>query len=167
VRVGSDCGVPGIPNVFVIGDTASFEQEGKPLPGVAQVALQQGRYVASLIANRVDSGPLLPPFRYRNLGNLAIVGRGFALLDKDNWKMAGFLAWLAWALVHIAQLAAFMNRLRVMVQWGWAYFTRQHGSRLILEPRRPIGLSTPMPPPSAPAPTEAGEERPAEAHGPK
>jgi NADH dehydrogenase FAD-containing subunit len=135
VRVGSDCSVPGRPSNFVIGDTASFEQDGKPLPGVAQVALQQGRHVATVIASRVHGKPAPPPFRYRNLGNLAIVGRGYAILDRGRRRMAGFTAWLIWALVHIAQLAAFMNRLRVMVQWAWAYFTRQHGSRLILEPR--------------------------------
>jgi NADH dehydrogenase FAD-containing subunit len=138
VRVGRDCSVPGRPEVFVIGDTASYEQDGKPLPGVAQVAMQQGRHVAAVITARVEGGPAPPPFHYHNLGNLAIVGRGFALLDKDRWRMSGYIAWLAWALVHIAQLAAFMNRLRVMVQWAWAYFTRQHGSRLILQGREPV-----------------------------
>jgi NADH dehydrogenase len=142
VRVAADCGVPGRSGVFVIGDTASFEQDGETLPGVAQVALQQGRYVAAVIVSRVQGGPVPPPFRYRNLGNLAIVGRGFALMDSNGRRMAGYTAWLIWALVHIAQLAAFMNRLRVMVQWGWAYFTRQHGSRLILEPRPTVGRGT-------------------------
>jgi NADH:ubiquinone reductase (H+-translocating) len=132
VQVGLDCGVSGLTGVFVIGDTASFEQDGKPLPGVAQVALQQGDYVASVIASRVQSGAPPVPFHYRNLGNLAIVGRGFALLETDHRRMAGHVAWLVWALVHIMQLAAFMNRLRVMVQWAWAYFTRQAGSRLIV-----------------------------------
>ncbi len=142
VRVGPHCEVPDRPNVFVIGDTASFEEDGKPLPGVAQVAMQQGRHVAAVIAGRVEGGPAPPPFHYHNLGNMAIVGRGFALLDKDRWQMSGYVAWLAWALVHIAQLAAFMNRLRVMTQWAWAYFTRQHGSRLIVAPRGSVGLST-------------------------
>jgi NADH:ubiquinone reductase (H+-translocating) len=139
VKVGPDCSVPGLPDVFVIGDTACLEQDGKPLPGVAQVALQQGRYVGTTIGHRVDGGPALPSFHYQNLGNMAIVGRGFAVLDRGRWRMAGYLAWLAWALVHIAQLAAFMNRLRVMVQWAWAYFTRQHGSRLIVEPTKTSG----------------------------
>jgi NADH dehydrogenase FAD-containing subunit len=137
VRVGRECSVPGLPGIFVIGDTATLEQDGKPLPGVAQVAMQQGQYVASLIASQVARTAAPPPFRYKNLGNLAIVGRGFALLDKDNWKSSGFIAWLVWALVHIAALAAFMNRVRVMVQWAWAYCTRQHGSRVILEPSKP------------------------------
>ena len=140
VRVGPDCSVPGLPDVFVIGDTASFEQDGQPLPGVAQVAMQQGRYVAGVILARIQGDPAPPPFRYRNLGNMAIVGRGFALLDKDRFRMSGYVAWLAWALVHIYQLAAFMNRLRVMVQWAWAYITRQHGSRLIYDPRGVVGL---------------------------
>jgi NADH dehydrogenase len=138
--------VPGDAAVFVIGDTAAFDQDGKPLPGVAQVALQQGGYVAAVIAGRVQGRPALSPFAYRNLGNLAIVGRGFALLDSGRRRMAGHTAWIIWALVHIAQLAAFMNRLRVMVQWGWAYFTRQHGSRLILEPRPSAGPGKPARP---------------------
>jgi NADH dehydrogenase len=100
------------------------------------VALQQGDYVASVIASHAREGALRPPqFHYRNLGNLAIVGRGFALLETDHRRMAGHVAWIVWALVHIMQLAAFMNRLRVMVQWGWAYFTRQAGSRLIVGDR--------------------------------
>jgi NADH dehydrogenase len=115
VRVGPDCGVPGLVGVFVIGDTASFEQDGKPLPGVAQVALQQGDYVALVIASR-ERQTAPPPFHYRNLGNLAIVGRGFALLATEHRCMAGHVAWLVWARIHIVQLAAFMNRLRVMVQ---------------------------------------------------
>jgi NADH dehydrogenase len=96
-----------------------------------------------VIAQRVEGGPMPPHFRYHDLGSMAIVGRGFAVLLRGRLKMAGFLAWLAWALVHINQLAAFMNRLRVMVQWAWAYCTRQHGSRLIVERRVPVGLSTP------------------------
>jgi NADH dehydrogenase FAD-containing subunit len=143
VRVAADCSVPDRPGIFVIGDTSSFEQDTKPLPGVAQVALQEGRYVGSLIASSVRGQPAPAPFRYRNLGNLAIVGRGYAILDRGRRQMAGYTAWIIWALVHIAQLAAFMNRLRVMVQWAWAYFTRQHGSRLIVEPRPTRGSATP------------------------
>jgi NADH dehydrogenase len=132
VIVQPDCGVPKLEGVFVIGDTATFTEKGHPLPGVAQVALQQGRYVASVIAARVEGRPAPGPFRYFNKGNMAVVGRNFAVLEVGNIRMAGFLAWMAWALVHILFLAAFGNRLRVITQWIWTYVSRQRGSRLIL-----------------------------------
>jgi NADH dehydrogenase FAD-containing subunit len=133
VIVNSDCSVPAQPNVFVLGDTARFDEDGKPLPGVAQVAMQQGSYVARVLDARVTGGPPPAPFRYTNLGNLAIVGRGFAILERGKYHLSGYPAFIVWALVHIYQLAAFMNRLRVMVQWAWSYFTRQQGSRLIMD----------------------------------
>ena len=132
VRVGPDLSVPGRPELFVIGDAASYEQDGRPLPGVAQVALQQGRQVARVIERRLAGQPPPPPFRYRDKGNLAVVGRNFAVLERGAWRSQGFLAWLVWALVHIQFLALFQNRLLVMAQWAWTYLTRQRGSRLIL-----------------------------------
>jgi NADH dehydrogenase len=131
VRVQPDLSVPNYPHVFVIGDTATLEQDGKPLPGVAQVAMQSGRYVADVIRRRVTGAPAPAPFRYRNRGNLATVGRSFAIADLGRLQFSGFFAWLFWLAVHIFFLIGFRNRLLVMIQWAWAYFTYQRGVRLI------------------------------------
>jgi NADH:ubiquinone reductase (H+-translocating) len=135
VRVLSDCSVPEHPGVFVIGDTASLDQDGKPLPGVAQVAMQEGRYVGKVIANRETGRPAPQPFRYFDKGNMAVIGRGFAILDSRFAKMSGLPAWLAWAFIHLLFLPALGNRLRVWTQAIWSYFTRQKSSQLIIEPR--------------------------------
>jgi NADH:ubiquinone reductase (H+-translocating) len=132
VTVQSDCSVPDRDGVFVIGDTAAFTANGKPLPGVAQVALQQGKYVASVIMARIAGERAPAPFSYFDKGNMAIVGRNFAVLEMGHIRLAGFVAWLGWALVHILFLAAFGNRLRVVTQWIWTYISQQRGSRLIL-----------------------------------
>jgi NADH:ubiquinone reductase (H+-translocating) len=135
VRIQPDCSVPEHPEIFVIGDTASLDQDGKPLPGVAQVAMQEGRYVGKVIANREAGQPVPPPFRYFDKGNMAVIGRGFAILDSRFAKLSGLLAWLAWAFIHILFLPALGNRLRVWTQAMWSYFTRQKSSQLIVEPR--------------------------------
>src|SRR5262249_25361992 len=135
VRVEKDCSVAGHPEVFVVGDTASLDQDGKPLPGVAQVAMQQGHYVGQVIGKRETGRPAPPPFRYFDKGNMAVIGRGFAILDSGPIKLSGFPAWLAWAFVHLLFLPAFGNRLRVWTQAVWSYFTRQRSSQLIVEPR--------------------------------
>ena len=132
VQVEPDLSVPGRPEVFVVGDVAARVQDGAPLPGVAQVALQGGRYVGRVIARRVGGRPASPPFRYRDKGNLAVVGRNFAVLELGRLRLSGWLAWVLWATVHIAYLAQFNNRLLVFTQWVWSYFTWQRGSRLIL-----------------------------------
>ncbi len=132
VLVEPNCGVPNLPGVFVIGDTALFMENGKPLPGVAQVAMQQGKYVASVIVAQLANKPAPPPFRYFDKGNLAVVGRNFAILEVGRIRLSGYLAWLVWAFIHILFLAAFGNRLRVITQWGWSYLTQQRGARLIL-----------------------------------
>lgn len=132
VQVEPDLSVPGRPEVFVVGDVAARLQDGVPLPGVAQVALQGGRYVGRLIARRVAGEAAPPPFRYRDKGNLAVVGRNFAVLERGRLRLAGWLAWALWATLHIAYLAQFNNRLLVFTQWVWSYFTWQRGSRLIL-----------------------------------
>jgi NADH dehydrogenase FAD-containing subunit len=144
VRINPDCSVPGHPQVFVIGDTASLDQDGKPLPGVAQVAMQQGGFVGRTIADRVAGRPAAAAFRYFDKGNMAVIGRGFAILDSRLVKLSGLSAWLAWAFIHILFLPAFGNRLRVWTQLMWSYFTRQRSSRLIVEPRSA--------PPPAPTP---------------
>jgi NADH dehydrogenase len=136
VRVQPDCSVPGYPEVFVIGDTASLDQDGKALPGVAQVALQQGRYVGNVIANRENGRRQPPPFRYVDKGNMAVIGRGFAILDSRVTKMSGLPAWLAWAFVHLLFLPAAGNRVRVWTQAMWSFVTRQRSSQLIVEPHR-------------------------------
>jgi NADH:ubiquinone reductase (H+-translocating) len=135
VRVQPDLSVPGRPEVFVVGDTASLDQDGKPLPGVAQVAMQQGRYVGRLIARRAAGHAAPRPFRYFDKGNLAVIGRNFAILESGRLRLSGFLAWLAWAAIHIAFLPQADNKLIVFTQWAWSYVTKQGGSRLILEPR--------------------------------
>jgi NADH dehydrogenase len=120
--------------IFVAGDTASLSQDGKPVPGVAQAALQQGAYVGRVIAGRVRGGAAEPAFHYSNKGSMAVVGKDFAILESPAAKMSGRLTWLVWALVHITTLPRLQNQLRVNVQWLWSYFTGQRGSRLITEP---------------------------------
>jgi NADH dehydrogenase len=135
VRVEPDCSVPGHPEVFVIGDTASLHQDDKPLPGVAQVAMQEGRYVGKVIMSRESGRPAPAPFRYVDKGNMAVIGRGFAILDSRITTMSGLPAWLAWAFVHLLFLPAAGNRIRVWTQAMWCFLTHQRSSQLILEPR--------------------------------
>ena len=132
VRVLQDVSVPGYPEIFVVGDTASLDQDGKPLPGVAQVAIQQGHYAGNLI-HRVISGKSRPgPFRYFDKGNMAVVGKGFAVLQSGKVQFSGFVAWLAWVAVHLQFLAQSSLRVSVFLQWVWTYITGQRGSRLIV-----------------------------------
>lgn len=137
VKVAPDCSVPEYPEVFVIGDTSSFDVEGRPLPGVAQVAMQQGKYVGSVIRTRVEGRETPKPFRYADRGSMAVIGRFYAVLSSGKLQLSGLPAWLVWALIHIAFLPAPGNRLRVLTQWIWSYFTRQRSSLLIVESRRP------------------------------
>ena len=142
VRVQNDVSVPGHPEIFVIGDTASFEENGKPLPGVAQVAMQQGRYVAKVIHNCIAGKPAPGPFSYFDKGSMAVVGKGFAVLQSGKVQVSGFGAWLTWAAVHLQFLATSSLRLTVFLQWVWTYVTGQRGSRLIVnhhgsEPGKP------------------------------
>jgi NADH:quinone reductase (non-electrogenic) len=142
VRVQSDLRVPGYPDIFVIGDTASLDQDGKPLPGVAQVAMQQGRYVGKLIRRQLAGESRVKPFRYFDKGNMAVVGKGFAILQSGKLRMHGLLAWFAWAAIHIVYLAQPNLRLGVFLQWLWTFLTGQRGSQLIVEPG---GGQTPTP----------------------
>jgi NADH:ubiquinone reductase (H+-translocating) len=132
VRVQKDVTVPGHPEIFVVGDTASFEEDGKPLPGVAQVAMQQGRYAGKLIHSRIVGSTPPGPFRYFDKGSMAVVGKGFAVLQSYKVRVSGFGAWLAWAAIHLQFLATSSLRLTVFLQWIWTYFTGQRGSRLIV-----------------------------------
>ena len=131
VMVESNLSVPSQDNLFVIGDLANFSHQGeRALPGVAPVAIQQGEYVAKLIKKRLK-GNTLPPFRYIDRGNLAVIGQNAAVVDLGFVQLSGFLAWLIWIFAHIYYLIEFDNKLVVMVQWGWNYFTRGRGARLI------------------------------------
>jgi NADH dehydrogenase FAD-containing subunit len=132
-RTKPDLSVQDHPEVFVIGDTAFLEQDGKPLPGVAQVAMQQGRYAGKQIVRQVTGQALQEPFRYFDKGNLAVVGKGFAVLQSGKVHASGFLAWLVWAAVHLQLLAQSSLRVSAFVQWVWTYFTGQRGSRIIVK----------------------------------
>jgi NADH dehydrogenase len=132
-------------SVFVIGDAANVTQDGKPAPGVAQSALQQGAYAARAIHARIEGQAPPSPFRYRDRGSMAVVGKDFALLQAPHFRLSGRLAWLIWVFVHIATLPRLQNRLRVSVQWLWSYFTGQRSSRLIAEPPSATRLSVKPP----------------------
>jgi NADH:ubiquinone reductase (H+-translocating) len=124
------------PGVFVVGDAASVMQNEHPVPGVAQAAIQEGRYVGRLIAKELKGRKVKRPFRYFDKGNMAVVGKNYAVLERGWLRTSGFLTWLVWAFVHILSLPQLQNRLRVQRQWFWSYFTGQRSSRLIPEPPR-------------------------------
>jgi NADH:quinone reductase (non-electrogenic) len=133
VRVLGDLTIPGYPEIFVIGDIASFDQNGRTLPGVAQVAMQQGRYAARAIQRRQTGKPPQAPFRYFDKGSMAVVGKNFAIVQGGAFKLSGLAAFFAWAAVHLEFLAQSSLRATVFVQWVWTYITRQPGSRLIVK----------------------------------
>jgi len=137
VRVQNDVTVPGHPEIFVVGDTASFEENGKPLAGVAQVAMQQGRYAGKVLHARITGRTPPGPFSYFDKGTMAVVGKGFAVLQSHKIRVSGFVAWLAWALIHLQFLATSSLRLTVFLQWVWTYLTGQRGSRLIVNYHAP------------------------------
>jgi len=142
VRVQDDLTVPGHPEIFVIGDTAAFQQDGKPLAGVAQVAMQQGRYAGKLIHTRITDSKQPAPFRYFDKGTMAVVGKGFAVLQSGKVQMSGLGAWLVWAFVHLQFLATSGLRLSVFLQWIWTFVTGQRGSRLIVNHHTSTPVST-------------------------
>ncbi len=136
VKVEPNLAVPGHPNVFVIGDPACVLHKGKPLPGLSPVAMQEGRYVSQVIANRLAGKAQRRPFHYFDKGTLATVGRSFAVVDIGPLHFTGFFAWLTWIFVHIFYLIGFRNRLLVLIQYAWAYVTFQPGARIILPEER-------------------------------
>ena len=150
VRVQPDLKAPGNPEIFVIGDTASLDQDGKPLPGVAQVAMQQGRYVGKLIRRQLVGKNAPKPFRYFDKGNMAVVGKGYAVLQSGKLHLHGLIAWLAWAFIHITFLAQLSLRISVFLQWAWLFFTGQRGSRLIVNYQQSEPAQTAPPPPATP-----------------
>ena len=131
VKVGSDLTVPGHSNIFVLGDTASCTQDGKPLPGIAPVAMQQGDYVASVIADQAVGKPHPKAFRYVDKGNMAVVGRFYGIVSIGKFRTAGLLGWFLWLLLHLMFLIGFRNRLVVAFQWLVYFTTFQRGARLI------------------------------------
>jgi NADH dehydrogenase len=132
VVVGPDLTLGRHPEIFVIGDTALAKgADGKPLPGIAPVAKQQGAYTARVIGARVHGKPAPKPFRYRHLGTMATIGRRSAVADFGRVRVSGFIAWLLWGLVHVYFLVGFRNRIAVMMGWLWAYLTFGRGARLI------------------------------------
>ena len=131
VPVGGDLTLAGHPEIFVIGDTASVRQDDHPLPGVAPIAKQEGRYVAQVIAARATGSSEPSDFRYHDRGTLATIGRAYAVGDIGGVELSGLPAWFAWAGVHLAYLIGFRNRALVLFQWWWQYLTFQRGARLI------------------------------------
>jgi NADH dehydrogenase len=131
VMVGPDCTVPGHPEIFIVGDLAYLEQGGHPLAGVAQVALQEGRYAAKAIERRLRGDGNIKPFHYFDKGELAVIGRAAAVAQIRKLHLSGFLAWLIWLFVHLMYLVEFSNRLLVFVHWGFLYITFNRGARLI------------------------------------
>ncbi|MFN8528274.1 MAG: NAD(P)/FAD-dependent oxidoreductase [Anaerolineae bacterium] len=132
VIVQPDTTIAGHPEVFVIGDLGHFKgADGKPLPGVAQVAIQQGKYAARVIKTRLAFEPTPPPFVYNDLGNMATIGRAAAVADLHRVRFTGLIGWMAWLFIHLMQLVSFQNRLLVFFQWAWSYLTRNRSARLI------------------------------------
>lgn len=136
VMVGAELTVSNHPEIFVIGDLALIEQNGKPLPGVAPVAMQQGKYAARAVMNRL-SNSAVKPFHYFNKGSLAVIGRRAGVADFGHLRFHGVIAWLLWLFVHLMYLVQFRNRLIVFIRWGFQYVTFDRGARLITQSAEP------------------------------
>ncbi|MGA2978359.1 MAG: NAD(P)/FAD-dependent oxidoreductase [Terriglobales bacterium] len=146
VVVQPDLSIPGHPEVFVIGDLAALKDEaGKLLPGVAQVAIQQGNWVADTIGRDLENQPRRN-FSYQDKGSLATIGRAAAVAQFGKFELSGYFAWLAWLFIHILFLIGFRNRLLVMIQWAWSYLTYERGARLITGSDELPGWIQPQPP---------------------
>jgi NADH dehydrogenase len=146
--VEPDCTIPGHPEVFVLGDAAAYNHQGETLPGICPVAIQMGEYAARTIVGDLK-GRARRPFHYWDKGQLAVIGRGRAVADIWKLHFGGFIAWLTWIFVHIFFLIGFRNRVLVLIQWAWSYFTFGRGARLITEDPRPEPMA--LPPPREPA----------------
>ncbi|MGL4513002.1 MAG: NAD(P)/FAD-dependent oxidoreductase [Lacipirellulaceae bacterium] len=143
VEVTADLSLPGRPEVLVLGDMAHCKgDDGKPLPGVAPVAITQGKFAAKLVTARLRRSTL-PSFRYRNPGNLATIGKSAAVADLGRLHFTGFIAWVLWLFVHLMQIVSFRNRLLVLMQWGWSYFSYDRAARLITGYPAPVERSAP------------------------
>lgn len=136
VIVNPDLSIPGHPNIFVIGDAAHFEgPNGIPLPGLAPVAMQQGKYIGKMIRENIPPENR-KPFVYRDKGTMATIGRAKAVAVMGKRKFSGFFAWMSWSFIHILYLISFSNKFLVMMQWMFWYFTGQRNARLITKPPR-------------------------------
>ena len=151
--VGADCSIPGHPEVFVVGDAAHFARGDGTLPGLSPVAIQMGQYVARIIRGEIatraggaaqGSSPARPPFHYWDKGQLAVISRGHAVADIGRLHFGGFFAWLAWIFVHIFFLIGFRNRILVLIQWAYSYFTYRRGARIITGDVGPGSPSRPL-----------------------
>ncbi len=135
IKVQPDLSVPGHPEVFALGDLVSLLREnGKPVPGVAPAAMQMARHVARVLERELETGQTLQPrpaFHYRDKGNLSTIGRSAAIADFGTIKLHGFIAWVAWLIVHLIFLIGFRNKLAVLVAWAYSYFTYKRGARII------------------------------------
>jgi NADH dehydrogenase len=144
IVVNPDLSVPGEGRIYALGDTAlAMGDSGQPLPGLAQVAKQQGTHLGKALARHYEEGVAVSPFRFRNRGNTAIVGRNAAVFELGRWHLKGFPAWTLWAIVHIYLLVSFEKRMLVSLQWLWRYLTFQRGARLITDDRAQLMRSTP------------------------
>jgi NADH dehydrogenase len=136
VSVNPDLSVPGFENIYIIGDAAlARDEKGKPLPGLAQVAHQQGYYLGRALLRRITRGEEPPPFRFHSRGNLAVIGRNAAVVEWNDVKLRGFVAWLVWGIAHVYLLVGFQNRLIVTLRWLYAYLTYRPGTRIIPDDR--------------------------------
>jgi NADH:ubiquinone reductase (H+-translocating) len=132
IKMLPDLTIPNYPNIFVVGDLAfSLDEHGKPLPGVAQVAIQGGRYAAKAIRSRLDGKQTVPPFRYFDKGDMAVIGRAAAVANVFGLHISGFLAWFIWLFIHLMYIVQFQSRVQVFIEWGFEYLTFSRGARLI------------------------------------
>jgi NADH:quinone reductase (non-electrogenic) len=164
IRVNPDLSIPGVEGVYALGDTAlALDEHGSPLPGLAQVAKQQGNYLGYWLAANILRGERMPPFRFKNRGNTAVIGRSAAIFDFGKMQLKGWFAWILWAIIHVYLLIGFENRLLVSMQWVWHYLTYERGARLIAggAPMPPMKADPAARPAAAAAST--GGERPVSA----
>jgi NADH dehydrogenase len=132
IKMLPDLTIPNYPNIFVVGDLAlSLDEHGKPLPGVAQVAIQGGRYAAKTIESRLEGKQTVSPFRYFNKGDMAVIGRAAAVANVFGLHISGFLAWFIWLFIHLMYIVQFQSRVQVFIEWGFEYLTFSRGARLI------------------------------------
>jgi len=131
IKVRPNLTIPNYPDIFIIGDLAHAEENGKPLPGVAQVAMQGGAYAAKTIRARVAGKPPLRPFHYFNKGDMAVIGRAAAVANIFGFHISGWPAWLIWLFIHLMYIVEFQSRVLVFIQWGFEYLTFSRGARLI------------------------------------
>jgi len=132
IKVNGDLTVPNYPDIFVLGDLAhAMAEDGKPLPGVAQVAIQGGAYAAKAIQAHLEGKKDIPPFHYWNKGDMAVIGRAAAVANIFGFHISGLPAWLAWLFIHLMYIVEFQSRVQVFIQWGFEYLTFSRGARLI------------------------------------